>query len=170
MNSLTTDEIAWLVGGARRVALVTFVSLATDGRLEVAYRRQRVTVARKDAADRVSAVALALVPESGLRVDEFIDQVAATKPVTDLNAAVLAKGHPRLLRWLSPAFRALVQQPGTGLRRVAILGVPGVEDERLRDILEHPRPEVPKFTPHKAIADNSIDGTIGPDPNIMSGP
>ncbi|MGW6280867.1 hypothetical protein [Kribbella sp. NPDC055071] len=65
MNTLTTEEIAWLVGGARRVALVTFVGLATGGRLEVAYRRQRVTVARNDAPDWLTAAALA--PQVGPR-------------------------------------------------------------------------------------------------------
>jgi uncharacterized protein (TIGR04222 family) len=42
MERLAEYEIAWLVGGSERAALVAFVALAKDGRLKVAYKRQRV--------------------------------------------------------------------------------------------------------------------------------
>jgi len=71
MDKLSTDEVAWLVGGAERAALVTFVALAADGRLEIAYKRQRVKVARTESTYPVEAAALALVPDSGLGMTEF---------------------------------------------------------------------------------------------------
>jgi len=69
MDKLSTYEVAWLVGGAERAALVTFVALAADGRLEIAYKRQRVKVARTESTYPVEAAAL--VPDSGLGVTEF---------------------------------------------------------------------------------------------------
>lgn len=170
MSGLTTYESAYLVGGKGRAALVAFIALAADGRLDVAYGRQRVKVARDEATDEIETAAFALVPESGLTVAEFIEQVAATEPVKALKAAIVAKGLLRPLRWFSPAYRELVAHPGTGLHRVAVLGVPGIEDERLRDILEHPRPEVPKVARHKSVTDNTLDGSIGPNQNTFNGP
>lgn len=162
MERLTTYEIAWLVGGAERAALVVFVALAADGRLDVAHKRQRVKVARSESTYPVEAAALELVPESGLAVTDFLRRIAATPAVADLGAAVRAKGQLRVLRRFSPTYRELVKNPGTGVRRVAVLGVPGVEDERLRDMLEHPLPPMPKIDPLTPVRDNTIDGTIGP--------
>ena len=162
MNKLTTYEAAWLIGGAERAALVIFVALATDGRLEVADKRQRVKLVRSEATYPVEAAALALVPESGLGVADFRTRIAATEAVKELEAAVRAKGQLRMLRWFSPTYRDLLEHPGTGVRRVAVLGVPGIEDERLRDMLEHPLPAMPKIDPFKPVRDNTIDGTLGP--------
>jgi hypothetical protein len=162
MNKLTTYEAAWLIGGAERAALVIFVALATDGRLEVADKRQRVKLVRSEATYPVEAAALALVPESGLGVADFLTRIAATAAVKELEAAVRAKGQLRMLRWFSPTYRDLLEHPGTGVRRVAVLGVPGIEDERLRDMLEHPLPAMPKIDPFKPVRDNTIDGTLGP--------
>jgi hypothetical protein len=55
MNKLTTYEAAWLIGGAERAALAVFVALATDGRLEVADKRQRVKPVRSEATYPVEA-------------------------------------------------------------------------------------------------------------------
>jgi uncharacterized protein (TIGR04222 family) len=172
MNDLTTYELAWLVGGGERVAVVAFVALATEGRIEVAYRRQRVEVARYDASDPVEVAALDLLPDSGLSVREFVERVAASPTVAALEAAARGKGRTRLraLRRFNPAYRDLIEHPGTGLRRVAVLGVAGVADENLKDILEHPRPDVPKITPHKPVTDNTFDGTIAPNPSSFLGP
>lgn len=162
MNKLTTYEAAWLLGGAERAALVIFVALATDGRLEVADKRQRVKLVRSEATYPVEAAALELIPESGLGVADFLARVAAAEAVKDLEAAVRAKGQLRMLRWFSPTYRELLEDPGTGVRRVAVLGVPGIEDERLRDMFEHPLPGMPKIDPFKPVRDNTIDGTLGP--------
>jgi hypothetical protein len=162
MNKLTTYEAAWLIGGAERAALVIFVALATDGRLDVADKRQRVKLVRSESAYPVEAAALALVPESALGVADFLARIAATGAVKDLEAAVRAKGQLRMLRWFSPTYRELLEDPGTGVRRVAVLGVPGIEDERLRDMLEHPLPAMPKIDPFNPVRDNTVDGSIGP--------
>ncbi|WP_329004147.1 TIGR04222 domain-containing membrane protein [Kribbella sp. NBC_00709] len=162
MDSLTPYEVAWLVGGAERAAVVTFVALATDGRLDIAYKRQRVKVARAESVYPIEAAALAVVPETGLGVGDFLAQVAATPEVADLDRAVRAKGQLRFLRWFSPTYRGLAEHPGTGVRRVAVLGVPGIEDEQLRNLLEHPLPGVPKIDPLTPVRDNTFDGSIGP--------
>ncbi|RZU20132.1 uncharacterized protein (TIGR04222 family) [Kribbella rubisoli] len=162
MDKLSTYEVAWLVGGAERAALVTFVALAADGRLDVAYKRQRVKVARTESTYPVEAAALALVPESGIGVTELLARLAALPEVAGLNAAVRAKGQLRFLRWFSSTYRDLAARPGTGLRRVAVLGVPGIEDVQLRDMLEHPLPDLPKIDPVVPVRDNTIDGSIGP--------
>ncbi|HEY3560420.1 MAG TPA: TIGR04222 domain-containing membrane protein [Kribbella sp.] len=168
MERLTTYEIAWLVGGAERAALVVFVALAADGRLDVAHKRQRVKVARSESTYPVEAAALELVPESGLAVGEFLRRIAATPAVADLGAAVRAKGQLRVLRRFSPTYRDLLEHPGTGVRRVAVLGVPAVEDERLRDMLEHPLPPMPKIDPLTPVRDNTFDGSIGPSPGTWT--
>ncbi|HWD77434.1 MAG TPA: TIGR04222 domain-containing membrane protein [Kribbella sp.] len=162
MDKLTAYEVAYLVGGSERAALVVFVTLASDGRLEVAYKRQRVKVARTGSTYPVEAAALALVPESGLGVGEFLAQVAASPAVAALEKDLRAKGQPRALRWFSKTYRDLREHPGTGVRRVAVLGVPGIEDERLRDMLAHPLPAMPKIDPIMPVRDNTFDGSIGP--------
>jgi uncharacterized protein (TIGR04222 family) len=162
MEKLTPYETAWLAGGAERVALVVFAALTADGRLEVAAKRQRVKVVRADATYPVEAAALALVPDSGLTVQDFLRKVSRLEQVGAYAAAVRAKGQLRSLRWFSPAYRELQQHPGTGLRRVAVLGAAGVEDAELRDMLEHPRPDMPKIDPVLPVRDNTFDGSIGP--------
>lgn len=162
MDGLTDYEVGYLVGGAPRAALVALVTLAADGRLEVAYKRQRVKVSRTGSKYPVEAAALGLVPESGLGVAEFLADLAATPAVADLEKALRAKGQLRFLRWFSPTYRGLTAQPGTGVRRVAVLGVPGIEDERLRDVLEHPLPPMPRIDPMLPVRDNTFDGSIGP--------
>lgn len=162
MDKLSTYEAAWLIGGAERAALAIFVTLATDGRLDIAYKRQRVKVARTEATYPVEAAVLALVPESGLAVHDFLGRVAATDAVTALEPAVRAEGQLRLLQWFSPTYRDLVGHPGTGIRRVAVLGVPGIEDPQLREVLENPLPDLPKIRPFAGVRDNTIDGSIGP--------
>jgi hypothetical protein len=162
MDKLTTYETAWLVGGAERAAVVVLVTLAAGGQLEVAYKRQRIRVARVESTYPVEAAALDLVPESGIGVAAFLRELAAAEAVHDLEAAVRAKGQPRLLRWFSPTYRDLIENPGTGIRRVAVLGVPAIEDEQLREMLAHPLPGMPKIDPMLPVRDNTFDGTLGP--------
>jgi hypothetical protein len=162
METLTEYEIASLVGGSERVALVAFVALAKDGRLKVAYKRQRVKVERNEPTGPIEAAALDLVPESGLSVVDFISRMAASSAVLELDSALRARRirRSRWLVWPSRIYRDLVKHPGTGPRRVAVLGLPGIEDDRLRDILEHPRPAMPQFDNHKSRTFNQLDGTL----------
>lgn len=162
MDRLTPYEVAYLVGGAERAAVVVFVTLTGDGRLEVAYKRQRVKKVRAESAYPVEAAALELVPDSGLTVPEFLTAVAATPAVADLGTAVRAKGQLRFLRRFSSTYRELLAHPGTGARRVAVLGVPGIADDRLREMLANPLPPMPKINPLHPVRDNTVDGTIGP--------
>jgi hypothetical protein len=102
------------------------------------------------------------VPESGLSVVDFISRLAASSAVLELDSALRAKRIRRTRRriWPSRTYRGLVKHPGTGPGRVAVLGVPGIEDDRLRDILEHPGPAMPEFDEHKSRTFNQIDGTL----------
>ncbi|TQJ18544.1 TIGR04222 domain-containing membrane protein [Kribbella jejuensis] len=162
MDGLTDYEAGYLVGGAPRAALVVLVTLVTDGRLEVAYNRQRVKVARTGSKYPIEAAALELVPDSGLGVAEFLADLAASPAVADLEKALRAKGQLRFLRWFSPTYRELTERPGTGVRRVAVLGVPGIADDRLRDVLGQPRPPMPRINPMLPVRDNTFDGSIAP--------
>ncbi|MGW7679104.1 TIGR04222 domain-containing membrane protein [Kribbella sp. NPDC054772] len=168
MDKLTTYEIAWLVGGSERAAVVVLVTLAAGEQLEVAYKRQRIRVARVESAYPVEAAALDLVPDSGIGVSEFLAAVAASPAVTALEKDVRAKGQLRGLRWFSKTYRELREHPGTGVRRVAVLGVPAIEDQELRDMLAHPLPGMPKIDPMLPVRDNTIDGTIGPSPGTWT--
>ena len=162
MERLTEHEIAWLVGGSERASLVAFVALAKDGSLKVAYKRHRVKVERNEPTGPIEAAALDLVPESGLSVVDFISRLTASSAVLELDSTLRAKRirRSRWLVWPSRTYRDLVKHPGTGPRRVAVLGVPGIEDDRLRDILEHPRPAMPEFDEHKSRTFNQLDGTL----------
>ncbi|MET7278172.1 hypothetical protein ABZS29_08080 [Kribbella sp. NPDC005582] len=179
MKRLTDYEAAWVLGGAERVALTMFVTMVTAGQLEVACKRQRVkegeaplTAAEGSAALRIETAALDLLPESGLPVDEFVARLAAKPAIKTLDAALSTQGvsRPRVLPRFSPLHRELREQPATGVRRVAVLGVEGIEDARLRDIFEHPLPDTPKYAKVHPIRDNTFDGTIGPTPGIIYGP
>ncbi|MFI5729919.1 hypothetical protein ACIA49_07315 [Kribbella sp. NPDC051587] len=178
MKRLTEYETAWVLGGAERVALTVFVAMVNAGQLEVAYKRQRVregerplTAADGSAALRIETAALDLLPESGLAVDDFGARLAASPALKALDSALAAKGvaRPRFLARFSPLHRELREQKATGVRRVAVLGVDGIEDERLREIFEHPLPAVPKFATVNPIRDNTFDGSIGPTPGIIYG-
>ncbi|WP_344149477.1 hypothetical protein [Kribbella yunnanensis] len=188
MNRLTDYETAWILGGAGRVALTVFITMTTAGQLDVAYKRQRVKEgeAPLDSVDgstaasgagsaagsvglRIESAALDLLPESGLPVYEFVTRLAASPAIRALDSALEARGvrRPRVLPRFSPLHRQLREEAATGVRRVAVLGVEGIEDERLRDIFEHPLPGVPKFAGVNPIRDNTIDGTIGPHPDLQ---
>ena len=44
-----------------------------------------------------------------------------------------------------------------------------IEDERLRDLLAHPLPAMPRIEPFTPVRDNTFDGSIGPSPGTGSG-
>jgi hypothetical protein len=69
----------------------------------------------------------------------------------------------------SPLHRELREEPATGVRRVAVLGVEGIEDERLRDIFENPLPGVPKFAEVPQFRDDPADSVIDPPPSVFYG-
>ncbi|WP_405062686.1 hypothetical protein OG474_13925 [Kribbella sp. NBC_01505] len=174
MTKLTEYETAWVLGGAERVALTVFIAMAAAGQLEVGFKRQRVKEgeaplmsAEGTAALRIETAALELLPESGLPIDEFITRLAGRPAIKTLDEGV---SRPRVLSRFSPLHRELRAENPTGVRRVAVLGVAGIEDERLREIFEHPLPGVPKFAGVHPVRDNTFDGTIGPTPGILYGP
>ena len=152
MKRLTDYEAAWVLGGAERVALTVFVAMTVSGQLDVAYKRQRVREgevplsAADDSSVRIETAALELLPSSGLTVGEFLTQLATAPVLETLDEALATKGvrRPAVLPRFSPLHRELREQPATGVRRVAVLGVEGIDDERLRDIFEHPLPGVPR--------------------------
>ena len=155
MRSLALYQTAWLCGEADRVAVTALAALIADGRLVLAPKRQRVKVGRDEPEGKVEAAALALVPDTGLRVSDFLDGVRESEPV-----AALAK-KLRLAIWtfrLSNKHRGLRAESSTGARRVAIHGIEGVEDDDLREVLENPLPGVRTFELPKPPIDNSADG------------
>ncbi|MBG6092258.1 TIGR04222 domain-containing membrane protein [Actinomadura viridis] len=152
-------EIAYLCGGAERVAQVVLVALWQDGRIKIAPARQRVTVARPESRHPIEAVALEVVPSTGLPLWRVLTRIAAHPATARIVSSLRAKGLRRSRRLR----RRLVADPGDGLRRVAVLGTPGIEDRKLRKIFETPDPRLaewarPKIRLRSTIENPAPDG------------
>lgn len=140
-SGLSPYEIARVCGGPGRVAQVAVVSLWQDGRIEIGFARQRVTAVRHEPRDPVETAVLRAIPPGGQRLWPLLGLVAASPEVAQvgggLGPAWLRPLRRRRLR------RSLAADPGDGLRRVAVLGAPGIEDRRLRRTFQQPDPHLP---------------------------
>ncbi|RFU41449.1 TIGR04222 domain-containing membrane protein [Actinomadura logoneensis] len=139
-------ETAYLCGGRDRVALVALVRAAGEGRIAIAPARHRVTAgspASGAAPDPVEAAVLAALPATGALLGELRRRVARSDAVADVRRGLAAQGlllggfrTPRGRR------RRAELDPGTPPERVAVLGEPGIADERLRRIFTTPDPDL----------------------------
>jgi hypothetical protein len=161
MADLSRYEIAYLCGDEERVAQVALLALAVGERVELSLGRRRVRP-RNDGAgtlEPVEAQALALVPDFGMTAALFVERASACAAVEEVAVAVRRLGlRRRLLGFRTKAYRRLLADPGTGLRRVAVLGPEGLEDERLRDLFELPALGIPAVPRHKPIPSNELNG------------
>lgn len=140
-------EMAYLCGGANRVAAVALVALCQDGRLKVAYKRQRVFVTRTEPRNAVEAAALDAIPPAGRLLPAVLFAVAASPAVAEIAESLRDKGlgsrgWRRQSRYARQLRKGLLESPGEGWRRVAVLGTSGIADERLRRAFETPVPGV----------------------------
>jgi hypothetical protein len=154
-------EIAYLCGGAERVAMVALIQLHGAERIKISTARHRVAVLLREAADPIEAAVLDAVPDVGKVRGRVVEEVARSAAVAELVTELRAGG--LIARHRVPG-RAGLTRRGRRLRkelqaavpdgqRVAVLGIPGIEDARLRRIFETPDPPpgrtlVPK-DPHK---------------------
>ena len=150
-GELDVYEIAYLCGGAERVALAAVVAMQQDGRIAISRSRHRVQVARRRASQPVECAVLDAVPGTGTVLGQLLHDVAHSAAMQELIDGLrrdglvghyAMAGHPHLSAAGRKA-RAELEDSGVKVpreRRVAVLGVSGIGDAGLRDIFETPDP------------------------------
>ena len=151
VSELDVYEIAYRCGGAERVALAAVVAMQHDGRIAISRIRHRVQVARRRASQPVECAVLDAIPGTGKVLGQLLHDVAHSAAVQELidglrrNGLVghySVAGHPHLSAAGRQA-RAELEDSDVKVpreRRVAVLGVSGIGDAGLRDIVETPDP------------------------------
>ncbi|MFF5262507.1 TIGR04222 domain-containing membrane protein [Actinomadura viridis] len=153
VDELDLYEIAYVCGDAERAAQVVLVALWRDGRIKIAPARQRVTVERPESRDPIEAAALEVIPSTGLPLWRVLTRIAAHPAMARIAASSRTKGLRRSRRLR----RRLVADPGEGLRRVAVLGTPGIEDRKLRKTFETPDPRLAEWARPKVRLRSTTD-------------
>ncbi len=151
VGELDVYEIAYLCGGAERVALAAVVAMQQDARITISRTRHRVQVARRRASQPVECAVLDAVPGTGHVLGQLLHDVAHSAAVQELIVGLRRNGlvghysvagHPHLSAAGRKA-RAELEDSGVEVpreRRVAVLGSSGIGDAGLRDIFETPDP------------------------------
>jgi uncharacterized protein (TIGR04222 family) len=151
VSELNVYEIAYLCGGAERVALAAVAAMQQDGRIAISRTRHRVQVARRSASQPVERAVLDAVPDVGKVLGQLLHDVAHSAAVQELIDGLRQDGlvghhslagHPHLLAAGRKARKELENSDVTvpRERRVAVLGTSGIADAGLRDIYETPDP------------------------------
>ena len=182
ISELDVYEIAYLCGGAERVALAAVVAMREDGRITISRTRHRVQVAHRRASQPVERAVLDALPNTGQVLGQLLRDVAHSIAVLELIDGLRQHGlvgrhslagHPHLSAAGRKA-RAELEDPGVPVpreRRVAVLGVSGIDEPGLRDIFETPDPPpggklLPKT--HKTAGTNGDD--VPPDTHLPMQP
>ena len=151
VSELDVYEIAYLCGGAERVALAAVVTMRQDGRMTISRTRHRVQVACRRASQPVERAVLDAVPDVGKVLGQLLHDVAHSAAVQELIDGLRRDGlvghhslagHPHLSAAGRKA-RTELEVSGVKVpreRRVAVLGSSGIADAGLRDIFETPDP------------------------------
>jgi hypothetical protein len=151
VSELDVYEIAYLCGGAERVALAAVVGMQQDARITISRSRHRVQVARRRASQPVECAVLDAIPGTGKVLGQLLHDVAHSAAVHELIDGLRrdglvghysVAGHPHLSAAGRKA-RAELEDSGVKVpreRRVAVLGASGIGDAGLRDIFETPDP------------------------------
>ena len=151
VSELDVYEVAYLCGGAERVALAAVIAMQQDGRITISRTRHRVKVARRRASQPVERAVLDAVPDAGKVLGQLLHDVAHSAALQELIDVLRQDGlagqhslagHPHLS---AAGRRARTELEDSGMtvpreRRVAVLGTSGIADAGLRDILETPDP------------------------------
>ncbi|QKG20821.1 TIGR04222 domain-containing membrane protein [Actinomadura verrucosospora] len=144
-------EIAFLTGGAVRVAQTALVALHEGRQVRVSRGTHRVQAVNREADDPVQAALLARVPGTGVLLGDLLRETAESEEVRAIADALKEAGLVRggLRGALRPTRtgraardRAVEDVPADAPGRCAALGPDGVEDARLREILltKDPKP------------------------------
>ena len=149
---LDVYQVAYLCGGRERPAIVALVALCEDHQIKISPARHRVEALRREPRDPVESAALDALPGHGRVLGPTIQLIARSVAIDDigrtLHAARLLPDSPisALWQWRRAIARRRMthrlSHDGTldGARRVAVQGLQGINDERLRTIFETPDP------------------------------
>ena len=75
VNELDVYEIAYLCGGAERVALAAVIAMQQDGRITISRTRHRVKVARRRTSRPVERAVLDAAPDAGKVLGQLLHRV-----------------------------------------------------------------------------------------------
>ncbi|NJP98558.1 TIGR04222 domain-containing membrane protein [Nonomuraea sp. FMUSA5-5] len=131
------NEVAYLSGGRRRVALAALFTLVEDGRLRLSYADKLYTVTGAESGDPVEEAALAqrsTIPEALAALAEHESVRAVEEDL--IRRGLVGRGWLGLTRRPTPAGKKLTEHAMHEKRqpslRVALHGVAGISDETLR--------------------------------------
>jgi hypothetical protein len=149
VSELDAYEIAYLCGGAERVAVAAVVAMQQDGRIAISRTRHRVQVARRRASQPVERAVLDAVPDAGTVLGQLLNDVAHSAAVREMIDGLRRNGlvgHHSLagrphLSAAGRKARAELEDSGVKVsreRRVAVLGTSGIADTDRGTSLRHP--------------------------------
>jgi hypothetical protein len=181
VSELDVYEIAYLCGGAERVALAAVVGMQQDARITISRTRHRVQVARRGASQPVECAVLDAIPGTGKVLGQLLHDVAHSAAVHELidglrrNGLVgyySVAGHPHLSAAGRKA-RAELEDSGVKVpreRRVAVLGASGIGDAELQDIFETSDPSPGGTLLPKARKNAGTYSDVPPDTHLPMQP
>ncbi len=138
-------ELAHLCGGPVRVVQTAVLALDRARRIRMSRGTHRVDVVRRESEDPVQAAVLAAIPRSGRLLGQVLEAAARLA-----EAGLVRRGSAKLTRRGRAVRRGRVRDgadEASALRRFAVIGPAGVEDARLREILESGDPKPIKLPP-----------------------
>ncbi|MEV5704461.1 TIGR04222 domain-containing membrane protein [Actinoallomurus sp. NPDC052274] len=157
-HDLSPYDVAYLLAGPDRVAVVALVGLHAAGRIRITADRHRVyAVSRDGEQNPVETAALDLIPDVGRVLGLTRALIAASPAVAEIGRRLRADGllpGSRLSglwrRDRARRVRSLRREPAEapeGLMRVAVRGVAGIADDELRAVFETHVYTPPKHSP-----------------------
>jgi uncharacterized protein (TIGR04222 family) len=147
-------EVAHVCGGPRRVAIFVLVALYEDEQIKISSARHRIDAVRRAPRDAIETAALEVIPRAGKVLGPAVRAIANSATAAEIDRRlrddrVLPASHVSVLwQWRRlPVIRRrrlrrrLLDGPDVdGLTRVAVLGISGITDPRLRRIFQTPDP------------------------------
>ncbi|WP_433462686.1 TIGR04222 domain-containing membrane protein [Spirillospora sp. CA-128828] len=153
MDAFDADEFdhyttALLCGGPSRVVQIAVFTLYEERRVRIFRGTHRVEVVRREeSGDPLLDAVLGEIPRIGRPLGQVIAAVAGSPEVAAIGEAMREAGLLRGRR-LRPTRlgrtlrRTLAERPGASqVERLAVLGPAGIEDAKLREILESGDPK-----------------------------
>ena len=93
VNELDVYEIAYLCGGAERVALAAVIAMQQDGRITISRTRHRVKVARRRTSRPVERAVLDAAPDAGKVLGQLLHR-AGCWPATATTTSASSITYP----------------------------------------------------------------------------
>jgi hypothetical protein len=148
-GELDVYEVAFICGGPVRVAQTALVGLYDDDRIHISSGTHEVIPVDRFSRDLMQVAVLTQIPDSGRRLGPVVGAIAGSATLAPITDALEGRGllqhtvmgRVRLTRAGRALRRRLEKSGGGRTRRFAAQGVSGLEEERLRRILETPDPK-----------------------------